>query len=127
MKQEEDGINYFFDTYAIIELVSGSPVYARFIEEPVAITIFNLAEIYYSALNSMDESKAEEIYEKYKWCVVNISDEALKDAMKFRKKNKRRDLSYSDCIGYVYALKNNLRFLTGDKEFENLENVEFVK
>ena len=127
MKQEEDGISYFFDAYAIIELVSGSPAYAKFIKEPVTITIFNLAEVYYSALNNMDESKAEEVYEKYKCCVVEISDEVLKEAMKFRKKNKKRDLSYSDCIGYVYAFKNRLRFLTGDKEFENLENVEFVK
>jgi predicted nucleic acid-binding protein len=47
--------------------------------------------------------------------------------MKFRKKNKKRNLSYADCIGYIYALKNNLIFLTGDKEFEDLKNVEFVK
>jgi len=47
--------------------------------------------------------------------------------MKFRKKNKKRNLSYTDCIGYVYATENDLIFLTGDKEFENLENVEFVK
>jgi len=127
MKQERDGINYFFDSYAIIELVSGNPVYAKFAEEPVTITIFNLAEIYYSALNNIDELKTEEIYEKYKWCVVEISDEVLKEAMKFRKNNKKRNLSYSDCIGYISALKNNLKFLTGDKEFKNLENVEFVK
>jgi hypothetical protein len=127
MKQERDGINYFFDSYAIIELVSGNPVYAKFAEEPVTITIFNLAEIYYSALNNIDELKTEEIYEKYKWCVVEISDEVLKEAMKFRKNNKKRNLSYSDCIGYISALKNNLKFLTGDKEFKNLDNVEFVK
>ena len=128
MKQEEDGIKrYFFDTYAIIEIVSGSSVYARFVNETPIITIFNLAEIYYSALNNLNESKADEIYEKYFCCVVDISDEILKDAMKFRKKNKKRNLSYTDCIGYIYALKNNLLFLTGDKEFENLENVEFIK
>lgn len=128
MKQDEDGIKkYFFDTYAVIELVSGSSFYARFVNETPTITLFNLAEIYYSAINNLDESKAEEIYEKYSCCVVNISDEILKEAMKFRKKNKKRNLSYTDCIGYIYAIKNNLIFLTGDKEFENLENVEFVK
>ena len=128
MKQDEDGIKkYFFDTYAVIELVSGSSFYARFINETPIITIFNLAEIYYSAINNLDESKAEKIYENYSCCVVNISDETLKEAMKFRKKNKKRNLSYTDCVGYIYALENNLIFLTGDKEFENLENVEFVK
>ena len=72
MKQEEDGIKeYFFDTYAVIELVSGSSFYARFVNETPTITIFNLAEIYYSAINNLDESKAEEIYNKYSCCVVN--------------------------------------------------------
>ncbi len=128
MKQDEDGIKkYFFDTYAVIELVSGSSFYARFVNEAPIITIFNLAEIYYSAINNLDESKAEEIYQKYSCCVVHISDEILKEAMKFRKKNKKRNLSYTDCVGYIYAIKNNLIFLTGDKEFKNLENVEFVK
>jgi predicted nucleic acid-binding protein len=128
MKQDEDGIKkYFFDTYAVIELVSGSSFYARFVNETPTITIFNLAEIYYSAINNLDESGAEEIYEKYSCCVVHISDEILKEAMKFRKKNKKRNLSYTDCVGYIYAIKNNLIFLTGDKEFENLKNVKFVK
>ena len=128
MKQEKDGIKkYFFDTYAVIEIVSGSPLYARFANEVPSITVFNLVEIYYSAINHLDESRAEEIYEKYSGCVIRITDEILKDAMKFRKKNKKRDLSYADCVGYICALKNNLIFLTGDKEFENLENVEFVK
>lgn len=128
MKQELDGGDrYFFDTYAVIELVTGSPFYAKFINETPTITIFNLAEIYYSALNNMDESKAEEIYEKYSCYVADVSDEILKEAMKFRKKNKKKNLSYTDCIGYIYAIKNNFIFLTGDKEFQNMENVEFIK
>ncbi len=33
------------------------------------------------------------------------------------------------CVGrgYIYALNNDLRFLTGDKEFEDLPNVAFVQ
>lgn len=128
MKQERDGIKkYFFDTYAVIEIVSGNSHYARFANEPPIITVFNLVEIYYSAINSLDDVKAEDLYEKYSCCVAPVSDEILKEAMKFRKKNKKRNLSYADCVGYIYAVKNNLVFLTGDKEFENLENVEFVK
>ena len=128
MKQEEGGIKkYFFDTYAIIEIISGNPIYEKFVDESPIITIFNLAEIYYSAINNLDESKAEEIYNKYSCCVVPVLDEILKEAMKFRRKNKKRNLSYTDCIGYIYSIKNNLIFLTGDKEFENLDNVEFVR
>jgi uncharacterized protein len=118
---------YFFDSYAIIELMSGNPSYARFINEPVIITVFNLTEIYYSVLNSLDESSSEEVYDRYSRCVAKIPDSVLKKAMKFKKENKKKNLSYSDCIGYTYALENELVFLTGDKEFESLSHVEFVK
>ncbi|MBI2004092.1 PIN domain-containing protein [Candidatus Pacearchaeota archaeon] len=117
---------YFFDSYAIIEILKENPKYRRFIMEPVTLTIFNLAEIYYSILNDYSGEKADKVYEVYKKAVVEISEEILKEAMKFRKKNKKRDLSYADCIGYIYSIKNNLIFLTGDKEFKELDNVEFV-
>ncbi len=118
---------YFFDSYAIIEILKENPKYKRFIIEPATLTVFNLAEIYYSVLKDYSEKKADKVYEVYKKAVVEISEEILKEAMKFREKSKKRGLSYADCIGYVYSVKNNLIFLTGDKEFENLENVEFVK
>lgn len=120
-------VKYFFDSYAVIEVTKGNPNYAKYIQEEVLITIFNLAEIYFSAITNLSDAAAEEIYDKYKNNLVEISDEILKEAMKFRKKNKKRNLSYADCIGYIYSLRNSLRFLTGDKEFQGLENVEFVK
>ena len=126
--QEEDGIKiYFWDTYAIIELLRGNPNYSKYFNEEVTITIFNLAEIYWSALNDLVLGNPEEIYEKYSQCVVEIPDETLKEAIKFRKANKKKDLSYTDCIGYVYALKHNMVFLIRDKEFQSMKNVEFAK
>mgnify|MGYP001562468935 FL=1 len=118
---------YFFDSYAIIEILKENPNYKRFADESVTLTILNLSEIYYSVLNDYPEEKADKIYEVYKKAVVELSDEIIKEAMKFRKKNKKRGLSYADCIGYVYALKHKMKFLTGDKEFKDLNNVEFVK
>lgn len=120
-------IKYFFDSYAIVELIRGNSNYAKYINEEVIITLFNLAEIYWAALNDLDEKAADEIYEQYRLSVVDIEDDILKEAIKFRKENKKNDLSYTDCIGYIYALRNNLKFLTGDKEFQNLKDVEFVK
>ena len=122
------GLNkYFFDSYALIEMYKGNSNYAQYVQEDVTITIFNLAEIYYSILNGFSESVADIIHEKYKNNVSKISEKILKTAMKFRKENKKKNLSYADCIGYIYGLKNNLVFLTGDKEFEGMKNVEFVK
>lgn len=120
-------VHYFYDSYAIIELVKGNQNYLKYGDEVVTITIFNLAEIYWSVLNDFDENTAENIYRKFRDSVIDIDDETLKEAIKFRKKYKKNNLSYTDCIGYIYALKHKLVFLTGDKEFENLENVEFVK
>jgi len=124
---EEVELEYFFDTYAVIEIIAGNSSYNNFVFKAPTITIFNLSEIYYIVLNKLGEKKANEVYGEYSKCAVDISDEILKEAMKFRQENKKKGLSYADCIGYTYALKNNLVFLTGDKEFENLENVEFVK
>lgn len=120
-------VKYFFDSYAIIELVKGNPSYARFSDELVVITIFNLVEIYWSFVLDFGEEKAKELYLHFKECVVPIPDSVIQDAITFRKENKRKNLSYADCLGYIYARQNNLLFLTGDKEFQGLEHVVFVK
>lgn len=120
-------VGYFWDSYAVAELISGSKNYAKYADEPVVITVFNLAEIYWFALSEYGEEKADEVYGKFKKGVVDVDDEVLKDAIKFRKKHKSKNLSYADCIGYVYAVKNNLLFLTGDKEFQGIGSVKFVK
>ncbi len=120
-------IVYFFDSYAIIEILKENKNFEKYVNETATITIFNLAEIYWAALRDFDEEKANEIYEQYKEAVEEIDDETLKEAVKFRKEHKKQDLSYTDCIGYIYAKRNGMTFLTGDKEFEQMKNVEFVK
>ncbi len=35
--------------------------------------------------------------------------------------------TYADAMGYFLSLKHNVRFLTGDKAFRDLENVEFLQ
>jgi uncharacterized protein len=122
------GINKFFwDSYAVIEVIKGNSNFRSYLDEEIIITIFNLIEIYFSALKDLGEAAAEKIYKQYSPSVKEVSDYVLKKAMKYKLKNRDKNLSCIDCIGYVYAIENNLVFLTGDKEFENLENVEFVK
>lgn len=120
-------VGYFFDSYAVIEIVKGNPNYAKYTQEVVVITIFNLVELYWSFLNDFGEEKANALYKQFRECVTDIGDSVLKEAIRFRKKHKRLNLSYADCIGYVTASQLGLRFLTGDKEFERFDNVEFVK
>lgn len=90
-------------------------------------TRLNLMELYYRLLNLYGEAYAERAYEKFLPFAVEISDEIIKESNGFKSINKKRKLSYVDCIGYIIAKINNIKFLTGDKEFKNMENIEFVK
>jgi len=40
-------------------------------------------------------------------------------------KTKHRKLSIPDVIGYIIAKKYSVKFLTGDEDFKDLDNVEF--
>lgn len=118
-------MGYFFDTYALVAIIKNNSNYVKYIDDKVTITIFNLVELYYIVLKDFNEEKAVLIYKKFKDCVNDLDDDIIYAAMKLKLKHK--NLSYSDCIGYCFALKNNLNFLTGDKEFKDLSNVEYVK
>ena len=120
-------MKYFFDTYALIELTKNNPNYINYSGSVVITSIFNLAELYYAILRDYNEERAKTIYYKFKECVNEVGDDVIFDAMKFRLKRKNQNLSYADCIGYTLAAKHNLKFLTGDKEFKNMSNVEFVQ
>ncbi len=120
-------VRYFWDTYAIVELLHGNPRYAKYASEPVSLTMFNLAEIYWTALREYSVEKARQIYDLYRPAVVDIDDHTLKAAIEYRKQHKRKRLSYADCVGYLFAVRHGMKFLTGDKEFEGLDYVEFVK
>ena len=120
-------VNYFFDTYALVEITKNNPNYVKFIEEVVVITKFNLAEFVYAVLSEHGETAAKNALEKFKDAEADVPDEILFKAMLFRSKNRKKSLSYADCIGYIFALENKLKFLTGDDAFRGMENVEFAK
>ena len=67
------------------------------------------------------------LFERYYESAIDFDINVIKEAAKLRLKYKKNDLSMTDCIGYILAKEWNIKFLTGDKEFENMENVEFVK
>ncbi len=116
---------YFFDTYAIFELINGNPSYKRFENSEFVTSIFNLAELNWGLKKKFDESISDEITNKYGDFLVNAEVDDIKKAMSFRKKHK--DLSIPDAIGYTIAKRLGIKFLTGDDDFKDLDNVEFVK
>ena len=56
-----------------------------------------------------------------------MDDQDIIEASQMKFRYKKESLSFTDCLGYVLAKKNHLKFLTGDNQFEHKENVEFVK
>ncbi|MBU2639517.1 MAG: PIN domain-containing protein [Nanoarchaeota archaeon] len=126
-------VTYFFDTYALVEIEKGSKNYEPYKKADVITTKLNIMEFYFSLLTDLKEDIAEEGFEYYSEFCIGIPDDILKEAVQFKleitKKLRKKDgrPSYVDCIGYVLSKKLGIKFLTGDKLFENLDNVEYVK
>jgi predicted nucleic acid-binding protein len=119
---------FFVDSYAIIDYLKGNKNFEKYFEENEAITTrLNLMEVYYSALRDATEELAEEYFNSFLGKCTALEDETIKNAMKFKLKEKAKKISYVDAIGYQIALEKNIKFLTGDKQFKEMKNVEFVK
>jgi len=125
------GINdriFFYDTYALYYITNGEENYKKYTKNHRIITsMMNLYELYYNLIKENDEMLGEFYFKKLEGYCVKIDAEDIKMAAKFRKENIKKKLSYIDCLGYIIAKSNGVKFLTGDKEFDGLENVEFVK
>lgn len=127
-----EGEEFFLDSYAIFAMVEGKESYKRFYGiTKIVTTKLNLMEVYYTCLMRKNEDYAEFAFNRFKEFCVEISDEDLKDSMKFKTGIKRAmpksNISYVDAVGYAVSKKHGVKFLTGDSEFEGLDNVEFVR
>ena len=119
---------FFFDSYAFFEIIEGNKNYDLYTNDVVIITTkLNLMEVHYGLLNKHGKEIADKYYDRLLPFAVEIEDDIFKKANHFRAIFKKRDLSYVDCIGYILAQTRHIKFLTGDKQFQDLENVEFVK
>lgn len=118
---------YFFDSYAIIELLRGNPQYLPYGEKAVTITFLNLMEVVHSVVMEFGEKKGKEIYEKFQGDVQGVDWPIILQMTQLKQKLHRRNVSYADCLGYAFAQQKGMLFLTGDKEFKGLPGVEFVE
>ncbi len=121
------GESFFFDSYAFFEILKANKNYSKYENAEIVTTKLNLFELYLGILREKGESEAKEVLELYYPFAVDFDENTIEEAAKLKNQLNKRNISMTDCIGYVLANKLGIRFLTGDKEFENLENVEFVK
>jgi hypothetical protein len=118
---------YFFDTYAIIEILKGNLNYKKYVESKSIISVFNLTELHLQITREFGEELASKILEEYSSCVIDFNLEDIKETTNMKIKYAKRRMSIPDVVGYIIAKRLGIKFLTGDEQFKDLENVEFVK
>ncbi len=119
---------YFFDTYALFEMLKANPNYLPFCKnDGFAITKLNLLELHYAILRTQPKEEADKIFDTFSEHTIDITDDDYKNASAMKLHYKKQRLSYVDCVGYCMARRLGIKFLTGDNEFKGLENVEFVR
>src|SRR3989338_8428667 len=120
-------MKYFLDTYALIEIAEGNPKYKEYLESDAITLKDNLAELFYFLLKKHDEKTASFFHEKFSRIAIELPLKLVPKAMIFRYKHKNSKFSYIDCYGYVYAIETGGLFLTGDRTFKGMRNVELVR
>lgn len=122
-----DEIEKCLDTYALAKIADKNPKFKEYLDLPFVITDTTLAEFYSILLREDGEKVADYWYKKLERYSLSVSKEILIDAVKFRHKHKKTGMSFFDAVGYIFSTRKGYLFVTGDKEFENLSNVEFKK
>ena len=119
-------MKYFFDSYALVEVIRADPHYAEFMEEPVITSATNLAEVLYYALRTGQEKAYETAMQRLNPDLLDTNRRDWENAARIKFEYREKKLSLVDGLGYVLAEKNRLQFLTGDRQFEKMQNVKWV-
>lgn len=119
---------FFFDSYAFFELIEKNERYLPYADGVgIVTTRLHLMELHHHILKRHGKEKANFFYNRLVVYAQNPSDEVIMGASELKEAMKKKNLSYIDCIGYVMARSMGIPYLTGDKEFSDLDGVEFVQ
>ncbi len=118
---------YFFDSYAVIEILRNNDNYKKYASSIVFLTKLNLFEVYYAILRQEGLHEADSFLLQHASFAVDYDETVIAEAAQLKLLYKSRNISMADAIGYIVAKKWNVRFLTGDQQFKDLENVEYMK
>lgn len=121
----------FADTYALVEILKGNPAYENISQKELVTLESNIFELAYAMYRDFGRTHASSILPilRSKIEIVSPGDLDYLSASEFRiSSNKNgKKLSLIDSLGYACSKRLDIRFLTGDQEFEDVENVEYVK
>ena len=114
------------DTYALVEIHNSNPRFTGLMNEDIVIPDIVLAEFYSLLYRDYGLQTADYWRRKLNFFCKPVSQNVLIKAVRYKYDNKKENLSFFDCVGYIYALENGMPFVTGDKEFEKKKNVEYI-
>jgi uncharacterized protein len=122
---------FFGDTYALIELLKGNPNYEAYSRSDLVSTEFNILELTYALFRDLGRDEASNVVNaiRLKIEVMLTENSDYLNASEFRLSANRTGKKFSlvDALGYSYSRKLGIKFLTGDREFSGMDNVEYVK
>lgn len=119
---------YYLDTYALYENgLKQSPAFDDIFNSSYMLCELILCEFYGIILRELGRDQAQKWLSKLLPLAEPTPFNVLLEAIEFRQTKKKLNLSYFDCVGYLHAISNNGIFVTGDKAFEHLPNVKYIK
>ena len=118
---------YFFDSYAVIEILRNNENYIKYASAIVFMTKLNLFEVYYAILRQDGRKEADSFLLQHASFAIDYDENVIAEAAQLKLLHKSRKISMADAIGYIVAKRFSMKFLTCDQQFKDLENVEYVK
>jgi predicted nucleic acid-binding protein len=122
--------SYFADSYALIEMLKGNKNYRSFQSERLITTEFNICEVGFAVCRDYPANAPQVLKTVRKMVTLQATrdeDYCSGAARRKQESGKGKKLSTIDCVGYSVANRLNIQFLTGDREFADMENVQFVR
>ena len=116
----------FCDTSAIIDFIRSEEKTTPFKNNILITSSLNLMELYYILLRDHGKENAELHTKEWARYTAPVSLETVKRAMEFRLANRKENLSYVDCIGYLFAFEQGISFLTSDRAFAGRPGARMV-
>ena len=119
------------DSYAILELLVGTPkgdAVKKLSRESMLVctTILNVYEVKYRLFQELPKQRAKELLQQL-LAEIKVFPISLEDSLSAADlKEKHKPMGAVDCNSYAFALRNDMLFVTGDKDFEGLPGVLFL-
>ena len=122
--------SFFADSYAIIEILKGNENYRHYQAGQLITTEFNICEVAFAVCRDYPD-RTRQVMARVRKIVTRVSttdeDYCLGATMRRKTTSAGKKLSTIDCVGYAVSRRQKIPFLTGDREFEDIEDVEFVR